>query len=699
MTEAILHAARRYVQLGISVIPIHRLGEKNEKTPVLREWTTWQNNRADDKQLQKWFGNGSDWRLACVTGTVSQRIAVLDIDNLDLAKRMLEDEEWMADKTVVQTPSGGLHFWFRERRPSGNNTRFFGVGDLRAEHGYVGAPPSEGYKWLQRKPLVWVDNLAEYVKEVILPRFESDIDAKIDFDHGEGGRFTLPDEISEGGRNDTIFRLASMMRGAGMEPGEILASLRVVNRDRCKPPLDDAEIERIAQSASRYDPNAVIEDCTDLGNARRLVARHGRDIKYNDNRGWLVWDGRRWSRDTMRFIQRLAQDTALSIREEVGPETEEQTRMKVLKWAALSQSTNRISAMIAEARPLVAVEESIFDQDSMLLNVANGTLDLRTGVLRDHRRADLITKLANVKWNEKARAPIFQGFLRRILPKKSLRDFVQRALGYGITGDVREQVMFICWGGGQNGKSTLLEGCMNVIGDYGMQAASKLLIVKRQDPHPTDIADLEGARLVVTIEPEKGAQLAEALVKQVTGGDRITARRMYQNNFTFKPTHKIFLGTNYKPVIRGTDEGIWRRIKLIPFGVHIPEEERDKTLDAKLATEYEGMLRWLVQGCLAWQRGGLGDPEEVTTATIDYRQESDIMAPFFEDHCAIGKDEQADASILYHAYVGWATSRGERSMTQTSFGKLLKERGFVPARNKRGQRTWRGVSLRTMKVA
>jgi P4 family phage/plasmid primase-like protien len=431
---------------------------------------------------------------------------------------------------------------------------------------------------------------------------------------------------------------------------------------------------------------------TDIGNAERLIARHGGDLRYcHAWRKWLIWDGTRWRVDDCGAVKQRAKDTVRSIYEEAGAAGKEGERKALADHAKRSESRQRVEAMISLAESAVPVRPEELDPDPWLLNVSNGTVDFRTGELLAHHRENLITKLAPVSYDRDARAPTFEKFLERILSSEALRRFVQRAIGYAASGVVSEEMLPIFYGVGANGKSTLVNVVMEVLGDYAVQAAPELLLAKRGS-HPTELADLFGRRFVASVETDEGRRLAESLVKQLTGRDRIRARRMREDFWEFSPTHTVFLATNHRPEVRGTDHAIWRRIKFAPFEVTIPEEEQDKRLPGKLRAELSGILAWIVRGCLDYQREGLGEPEEVKKATEGYRSEMDVLAAFIEDRCVAHPNAHVGATPLYQAYKEWCEDAGEDQLTQTKFGRSLKERGF---RNEKvGVVTWHGIGLR-----
>ena len=349
---------------------------------------------------------------------------------------------------------------------------------------------------------------------------------------------------------------------------------------------------------------------TDLGNAGRLVDRHGDDLRYCSGLAWLIWDGRKWAVDENLEIHRRAHDTILEMQSEIGDIEEGDLRKKFEKWAKVSESNQRIKSMIeiARADKRVSVSTKDLDSNPMMLNVLNGTLDLHSGKLLKARREDLITRMVPIPFDIDAEAPRWHRFLDEILPAE-IQLFLQRLMGYSLTGDVREQKLAILWGDGANGKSTFVRAVQDVLGpDYTTTAGPGLLIKGQR--HPNILADLRGQRIVFAHESGEGQRMNMELVKHATGGDVIKARRMYGEFFEFMPSHQIILLTNHKPVVPGDDHAIWRRLLLVPFLERIPEDQQEKALDRILAKEAPGILRWMVEGCLEWQRIGLDVPSQ-----------------------------------------------------------------------------------------
>jgi putative DNA primase/helicase len=394
-------------------------------------------------------------------------------------------------------------------------------------------------------------------------------------------------------------------------------------------------------------------------------------------------------------VYRRAKETVRGMYVQAADIDADLDRRGLVGHARRSEAQARIRAMITltQSEPGIAVLSEELDADPWLLNVANGTLDLRTGALRSHQRVDLITKLTPIEYHPEATCPIWERFLERILPSSALRGFLQRALGYSLSGDTNERVIFIAYGTGANGKSTLMDTCRALLGEYAATTPAETFLAKREGTIPNDLARLKGARYVSAVETDAGRRLAEALVKQAAGGvDTIPARFMRAEWFEFRPEFKIWLATNHKPLIRGTDHAIWDRIRLIPFAVRIPDGEQDKKLPAKLRTELPGILAWATRGCLAWQQVGLDVPGEVQEATAAYRSEMDVLASFLEERCVREEGGRAGPTAIYKAFSAWCEATGERAFSQRELATRLEELGFSRGRSG-ATRWWNGLRV------
>jgi putative DNA primase/helicase len=437
---------------------------------------------------------------------------------------------------------------------------------------------------------------------------------------------------------------------------------------------------------------------TDMGNAERLVHHFGSEIRYcHAWKKWLIWDGKRWAVDKTEQIKHKAKEVVRRIYRDAEHQSDDRKRQDIAKHAMSSESEKRIRSMVSLAQSEAFITPEELDLNPWLLTCLNGTINLETGKLMPHQTDHFISQLAPVNYDQDMDCPLWLSFLDRIMDgNEHLISFLQRAIGYSLTGETSEQCLFIFYGSGANGKTTFLQTINSMLGEYAMQTPTETLLIKRRGAIPNDVARLKGARFVTASEAESEQRFAESLIKQMTGGDTLSARFLHQEWFDFEPTHKIFLGTNHKPVIRGTDHAIWRRIKLVPFEVTIPENERDLRLIDKLKTELPGILAWAVKGCLKWQENGLGTPDEVKTATEDYRNEMDVLSDFLNDCCIEGPSLELKTKDLYPVYCNWCERNGDRPLAKRTLGLKLKERGFLPAKvNPDRSRGWSGIGLRT----
>jgi putative DNA primase/helicase len=437
---------------------------------------------------------------------------------------------------------------------------------------------------------------------------------------------------------------------------------------------------------------------TDVGNGQRFALQHGAWVRYCwPWHSWLLWTGTHWQRDPGNGVLELAKATAKAIYLEAGGAATPDDRDRLARWAAKSENEKLLRSMLAlaQSEPGIPVLPEDLDTDPWALNLTNGTLDLKSGTLRPHHRDDRITKCIPVAYDPAAGCPQWLAVLGRIFDGRApLITFLQRALGYSLTGDCSEQVLFVLWGSGANGKTTLLTTAVTMMGDYALSTRPETLMVKKGDQIPNDVARLRGARLVIAVEADGGQRLAEGLVKQMTGQDRMSARFMRQEYFDFTPNFKVFLATNHKPLIRDTTHSMWRRVRLLPFSVTIPDQEQDHHLTDKLRAEWPGILAWAVRGCLDWQREGLGLPDEVKTATEAYRAEMDTLGEFLREECVLEAGAQVLARALYQRYDTWAFRTGEKKpLSQKALSLALAERGLTKRHTEKGA-AWTGLRER-----
>ena len=461
---------------------------------------------------------------------------------------------------------------------------------------------------------------------------------------------------------------------------------------------DDEEPARVptADTGNTRDPLALLASAhrTDLGNAQRLVALHGNDLRYSTAFGWLCWDGTRWAIDDTGEAERRAKDTVGQMYRVLPAIEDTDKRATLAKHAAASEAASRIRAMLglSQSEPGIAVRAEDLDGDPWSLNVANGTIDLRTGKLRPHRRDDLCTKLAPVDFDPDATSDLWDKFLTDIFEgNQALIDFAQRATGAALSGVVRDHVLHVLWGSGANGKSTFLNAILSTLGDYGKTVVPRLLVQRRSEQHLTELAQLRGVRLAVATESGEGGKLDEERVKAITGGDPITARLICRDPFTFAPSHSLLLCTNHRPRVRGTDYGIWRRLKLWPFTRCFSDNEQDRSLGEKLERERPSILAWAIRGCLAWQSdGGLRTPDVVAVATEQYRTDEDVVEQFIQEACTTGPDCLAASGDLLDRFNDWS---GRKTSAQ-ALTRMLEDHGYERTpRGAQGKRYWKRLGL------
>jgi putative DNA primase/helicase len=446
---------------------------------------------------------------------------------------------------------------------------------------------------------------------------------------------------------------------------------------------------------------------TDSANVDAFVRAHGKGYRYViEWSAWVAWSGKRWELPGARG--RVLRAAILVAREEhyrcrgrikalqeelrplkLAPQKDEdkieqleallKRELKNLAWHVASQNQGKLDAVAKGLESRLVVRMADLDRDPWLLNVANGTIDLRTGDLRAHEREDLITSLIPVEYDLEAPAPTWTRFLSMVMADSlELTTYLQRLIGYTLTGRTDEHILVFHHGNtGSNGKSTFLATLRSLLGDYSCSAPRSLLFEPKNgaEPHPTELARLYGKRLAICAEVPEHAELAEAKIKDITGGDVVSVRRMNENFWDLTPTHTLHAAGNHKPVVHGTDGGIWRRIKLVPWTVTIDEADQDKSLKKKLSDELPGILAWAVHGCLEWQRIGLAEPGEVTEAGAAFRSESDVLAGFFASQCVFEPAARESCKAIRKAYESWCDDLGHRPLGARTLWRRFRERG------------------------
>ncbi len=475
--------------------------------------------------------------------------------------------------------------------------------------------------------------------------------------------------------------------------------------------IGNSKVVRLPGGGDHNKINLLLaeKERNDLGNGERFVMRFQDSFLYVNNVGWFCWTRKYWSPiEAEQKVKRKAHETARSILEEVDALQKrgrpddiasgdwEKWLEDLFKWSMASGNQGRLEAMVKVAKPYMSVEPDKMNRDPLQLNVMNGTLKLKKPhhTFTAHKRGDMLSKIMDVEYNTKAQCPKFHAFLKDVQPDSSVRRFLQVWTGYCLTGDTSEQKLVYNYGQGGNGKSVFINLISKMMNQYAASMPFASLLNnqnKRGSDATPDLARLPGARMVRASEPDKGARFAEAMIKEITGGEEVTVRHLNHDFFDFVPQFKLNLSGNHKPVIKGQDLGIWRRLLLVPWNVNIPDHLADRQLHKKLWAERSGVLNWMLEGVRIWLESGLYVPESIQQATDQYRDDSDHLGRFIKECLEKKEGECVQASVMYNAYCAWCRHNSETAWTMTTFGKTLPERGVE--RNNGRVRTYKDICL------
>lgn len=702
--KSLRKAALRYANLyGWKVFPLK--GKEPRIKGGFHAATT------DSKTIRTWWDRWPDANIGIACDSEHGPV-VIDFDEpkeeevsgFKFLKTLELPREGLVTRSAI-SQKGRLHLYFlpmrdgtrlkRMVRPFISDDQKVAI-DILGDGGYVVAPPSihpdtgKPYRWDQKIDLApFPKRLFRFLEKKSIKQIAP----------------PLPDIIREGERDQLLTSLAGTMRRKNASPRAILEALRIENATRVRPPLSDAQLQKIATSIGKKDPSDQEENLTDLGNVRRFVTQHHerlRSVLSKKNNPWFIWQGSHWEPDHTGEAMRLAKQTVRSIHLEAEHVSDEEHRALLQQHAYKSESAERIRAIVdlAKTEPEISIRDTQLDKDSWLFNVQNGTIDLSTGKLLKHKKTDYITKISPVTFDARARAPRWQEFLEDIFAgDKALIAFMRRAIGYTLTGDIREHVLFFCYGQGRNGKSTLMEALRELMADYSIQADFSTFQSTRNDGPRHDLARMRGARLVAAIEARGDRSFDETVLKQMTGGDTVTARNLYESSFEFRPQFKLWLAANHLPLVREQTEAFWSRILMIPFTVVIPPHKRKKNLGRQLAKELPGILNWALEGCEEWRKNGLMAPDTVRKAISEYKDEYDVLSEYFKERCRLSGNEWTSRSALYQSFTDWwQETRGRNPLSHTSFNRALGERTDIRPKKRDSIRGWLGIGIKDVRA-
>ena len=715
----LLDEALGYAAAGIPVFPLHwvkqdgncscrqgALCQAKGKHPRIKNWN--EEATTDAAKIKAWWEKAPSANIGIPMGEKSGLVA-LDVDTRhggDSSLALLVDEFAALPNTITATTGGGgKHYIFKytEELALKNVVGFRDGLDIRTQGGMIVAAPSihhsgNQYMWDSGKSpfeMQAADMPAWLVEEIRKVGTKITVKKK-------ATEHTPRKKISEGSRNNHLTSLAGALRRKGIGEDGIVATLRAENRDRLDPPLDDETVVAIAKSITRYQPESedIEYKLTDVGNAERFAAMFKDQVKYCAiYKKWFIWNGKRWEQDDTGKIITYAIECVRNIIHDADLLLEGDKRKSLIQHSLKSESSGKLKALleIASGMPAITVRSEDLDQNPWLLNCQNGTIDLRTGKLKPHDPKDYITRICAAAYKPDCTIPLWTQLMEKITggDKEYIR-YIQKALGYALTGDISEQAIFILYGTGSNGKSTMLNIFAALLNGYAQSTSSDTFMQKKNESVNNDIARLKGARFVSAIEMEEGKRMAESLIKSMTGGDKLVTRFLYGEFFEYVPQFKVFLAVNHKPDIRDTTNSIWRRIKIMEFNNTFTEQERDKNFPTKImAKELPGILAWAVQGCLDWQQNGINAPDIVEAATRAYKEEMDSFSHFFNECCVVREGARVSNKMLRAKYDEWCAENGERGLTQRPFSRKLRERGY-DTRNSSptGTAEWHGFTLR-----
>jgi len=709
--------ALRYAAAGIPVFPLHwikadgtcscRQGDLCEckgKHPRIKNWG--EEASTDPEKVGAWWDKAPLANIGIPMGERSG-LVTLDVDTRhggDKSLLQLESENAPLPVTITATTGGGgKHYIFKytEELCLKNVVGFRDGLDVRTQGGMIVVAPSlhqSGNRYAWDEGCSPFEMEAADMPEWLIAEIRK-VGTKMT---AKKKRETAPrKKIKEGGRNNHLASLAGALRRKGISEDGIIATLRAENNDRLDPPLDDETVVSIAKSISRYQPEDETDNfkLTDAGNADRFVNMFGNDIRYSSvHKKWYIWNGKYWEQDDGTIIS-YAIACVRNIINEANLLPDGDRRRELIKHSLRSESAGRLRAIvdIASNYTQLKIAPEQMDSNTWLLNCQNGTIDLHTGKLLPFDSKNYMTKICKTKFDPNCPTPLWSSLMETVTQgDKEKQKYIQKAFGYSLTGETSEQALFILYGTGSNGKSTVLNIFSEMMNTYAQSAKSDSFMEKKNENVNNDIARLNGARFVTAIEMQENKRMSEELIKSMTGGDKLVTRFLYGEFFEYIPQFKVFLAVNHKPIIRDTTNSIWRRLKLIPFTTVFNEQNRDKNYSAKiLANELPGILAWAVQGCLLWQQEGLNSPDDVAQATEEYRTEMDSFAAFFEECCMNDEAGRISNKMLRAKYDEWCKENGEYALSQRPFSQKLIERGYQKRNSSaNGTLEWYGLRLR-----
>ena len=707
-----------YAELGLAVFP---LAYRN-KVPAIeggcKAATT------EKSKIERWWNQNPRYNIGIATGNKSNGLVVIDldvdknkgIDGYEVLRDWQNKHGELPETWQSITGRGGYHYFYKDTITHSNKVGLYEGVDIRGEGGYIVAPPSvhpngNTYEWEQEPKEYEIAQVDDIVND-----FFKGEKQRIDSEHKTN--FKVPELIPEGKRVDTIVRLIASLRTKGLDDDAIKAAVRVENEKRCNPPLKEKELEKAVFPALKRDwqvnspyynnfnamnendnkyVNEVLKKLNELNAVERFPMndRGSADLfatifknvsRYNPTKkDWMYYDKTRWTADTegMRAKRNAKMLADVLVRYSVTASLPDDKRQSYIKYAAGMMNYRNRNVMITDAKDLNFFENTELDKDDFLINCRNCVLDLSEDQPKvlEHNADLLLSKICNASYNPAATCTLWEKTVNEIMQGDTAKiKYLQKMSGRFLTGDTSEEEFYIFFGATtRNGKSTITEILLYLLGDYATTISPESLAIKANKDSRTaspDIAKLAGTRLVVASEPPRRMLFDSSLVKTLTGRDTVSARFLHENEFQFKPKFKLILNSNYLPVISDKTVFSSNRVKVVPFERHFTEKEQNKHLKEQLQQEIDGILNWCIQGLSLYRKEGLEPPTAVQIATHEYSEDSDKIGKFISE-CLEKSDENLAAKDVYEKYSQWCNDCGLGVDGRTSFYEELKTKNLL----------------------
>jgi len=686
-----------YVKFSFSLYPLNYQGKETYD----EGWSKWCYEKRPFDEAEFIIAPGVYKNCGVLCGPAS-KVIIIDIDDVEKFEAwcLINDiEDPLPETFTVKTRPGRYHYYYgypfdgREYRP----VHVDGFLDILAAGSLAVAPGSIHKKTKQPYQIcndIEIADLPEWARLFLLEKNNTkpSKNKRVVVNSDDG-------TIGEGGRNNHLTRIAGSLLNTDLDSDSIKNTLLAENKTKCNPPLDDSEVLQIHRSMTKKGSTKSY-NLTDSGNAELFVDKCHDNIRYcPENKNWYVWLEGRWKIDDAEMRRNLAKEELRAWKKDGSKTRNKEYRDKLVKHTTRSENKASLENMtdLAKSFSQIHVEASDLDSKDMLLNVCNGTVDLRTGILNPHNKTDFFTRMLDVNFDSSATCPGFDDFMKSITGNDpELIEYHQKAFGYALTGDTDEQIYFILTGDGSNGKSTLLNVFSELMGHYaGNIDFNALCDLKFQSSKENQIAQTEGKRFVTSIEVDSRKNLDQTLINKITGGDEVSGKLLYKDSIRFTPKFKLFIACNHLPKISVNNLATWRRIRVIPFNYTFEGKNRINKLKRKLVRELPGILNWAVQGCLKWQKDGLESSQSVKDAIKNYQQNSDPVAKFLAECCVSNAtSEIIKTSYLHKAYIQWCESNGHNPDGPKKFTADLISKGYRKNKVKSAEH-WIGLQLKS----